>query len=78
MRPSAWLTILIASVFKTNFLLVTEVAEYVQLWTGSDPDLLTWLDQHHCWTPQPEDSNSYLEVLRQHTSAGPSHRFEAF
>jgi hypothetical protein len=39
-------------------------AKQVQQWTGTDAELMTWLDERHGWTPESELASNYLASLR--------------
>jgi hypothetical protein len=57
-------TVVLSQAFELAVRDVVIDAEQVQQWTGTDAELMTWLDERHGWTPESELAPHYLAALR--------------
>jgi hypothetical protein len=70
-RLSSAAASILASAYELWSQQVQDDAQSVQVWIGSEPDLLTFLREQHSWSMASEYAPHYLDDLRKalHSSA---------
>jgi hypothetical protein len=67
--PSTWAVVL-SQAFELAVRDVVIDAKQRQQWTGTDAELMTWLDERHGWAPESELASNYIAGLQRSAIVG--------
>jgi hypothetical protein len=62
---SRWARSVLSEAFEIDAWSIEGDAKQVQQWTGTDAELMSWLDEHHGWSHESDLAVNYLPLLRR-------------